>query len=160
MPTNPNSKDVAAERLKTNEKKWSPAVMEAGWTVIPSILLEHQHALGLDAMDINILAHLAMYWWTPDNKPHPSKGRIAQALNVDPRTVQRRIARLEKAGLIRREQRRVEGKGNDTNLYHFDGLVKELQPFAKQKIEEKAEHKARKEARLKRKGRPKLKVVK
>lgn len=70
--------------------------MDAGWTVIPSVIIERQQVLGLDALDVNILLHLATYWWTPDNKPHPAKKTIADAIGVEPRTVQRRIAALEK----------------------------------------------------------------
>ncbi len=94
------AKTEAAKELKVNERKWSKTLMKAGWTAIPSVIFERQRALGLDALDINILAHLAGYWWTHDNKPHPAKKTIAEAMNVNPRTVQRRIASLEKAGLI------------------------------------------------------------
>ena len=93
-----------AKDLKVNERKWSKPLMDAGWTAIPSVIIERQRALGLDALDINILLHLATYWWTHDNKPHPAKGTIAEAMNVKPRTVQRRIAALENAGLIWREE--------------------------------------------------------
>lgn len=77
-------------------------------------------------------------WWTKDNKPHPSKRTIAEALGVDPRTVQRRIAAMEKAGFIHREQRRMRGKGSKTNHYSLDGLIREAQPYAKEKLEERA----------------------
>ena len=58
------TKAEQAARLKRNEEKWSPALMEPGWTVIPSIILEKQHALGLDAIDVNILMHLARFGGT------------------------------------------------------------------------------------------------
>ena len=77
--------------------------MKAGWTLLPNVIFERQQALGLDPMDVNILLHLASYWWTEESKPFPSKTTIAKAIGVDPRSVQRRIARLEKGYLIRRE---------------------------------------------------------
>ncbi|CAI8982267.1 Helix-turn-helix domain-containing protein (plasmid) [Methylocaldum szegediense] len=126
----------------------------------PSILLEKQKALGLDAIDMNIIMHLASYWWTAENKPHPKKSTIAEAIGVTPRTVQRRIAALEKAGLIRREERRVTKEGSLPNLYHFDGLIKEATPFAMEKIEIRQQRKEEDERRIKRKGRPELKLVK
>jgi hypothetical protein len=46
--------DGAAE-LRVNEKKWTPTLMKAGWTVLPNVIFERQQALGLDALDINIL---------------------------------------------------------------------------------------------------------
>jgi predicted transcriptional regulator len=150
----------AAQALRVNEKKWSKPLMEAGWTAIPSVIVERQKALGLDALDVNILLHLSVYWWTADNKPHPAKGTIAEALGVEPRTVQRRIAALEAARLIRREERRIKGKGSRTNLYHFDGLIRAALPFAKEKLAERAKRDAEKKAAVARKGRPKLQLVK
>ena len=43
------------KRLRINEEKWSKTLMDAGWTALPSILLDKQHALGIDAIDLNIL---------------------------------------------------------------------------------------------------------
>ena len=40
------TKKEKQERLRRNEEKWTPALMDAGWTVIPSIILERQQALG------------------------------------------------------------------------------------------------------------------
>ncbi|AZS19182.1 helix-turn-helix domain-containing protein [Caulobacter sp. FWC26] len=148
--------------LRTNEKKWSKPLMDAGWTVFPSVIIENQRQLGLDAMDVNILLHLASKWWNADGKPYPSKGTIALAMNVDPRTVQRRIAALEAAGLIRREERRETPTGSKTNVYHLDGLIEAAQPFAEEKLAEIEERRAIKKAKAARKGapKPKLKLVK
>lgn len=130
---------VVLTTLRQNEEKWTKTLMESGWVALPSIILEKQQALGLTAMDINILLYLFTYWWTADNKPRPAKSTIAEAIGVSPRTVQRRIAAMEKAGFIRREERRLSKEGSKPNLYHFDGLIKEITPFALEKIEIKKE---------------------
>jgi len=44
-----------AEALRRNEAKWSKPLMDAGWNAIPSIIIEKQEALGLDAIDMNII---------------------------------------------------------------------------------------------------------
>jgi DNA-binding transcriptional regulator YhcF (GntR family) len=147
-------------QLKVNEKKWSLALMKAGWTVLPNVIFERQRALGLDAIDINIILHIASYWWTKEGKPFPSKKTIAAAMEIEPRTVQRRIARMEAARLIRREQRRSAVNGSQTNIYHLDGLIEAAKPFALEKVqlrEAKAQERA---AQAARKGKPKLAVVK
>ncbi len=149
----------AAKEFRVNERKWSKTLMDAGWTAFPTVIIERQKALGLDATDVNIILHLASYWWTSDNKPHPSKKTIAEALGVTPRTVQRHIAAMEKAGFIRREERRISGKGSLTNRYHFDGLIKEAKPFAEEKLKERGRREKDDKARPGRKGRPQLKVV-
>src|SRR5580698_9370201 len=104
------TKAEQTERLQRNTDKWSNALMEAGWTVLPSIILEKQHALGLDPIDVNILLQLARYWWYSDNPPHPSKASIAQCIGVNPSTVRRHIARMEVDGFIKREARYTKRK--------------------------------------------------
>ena len=148
---------------KVNEEKWSKPLMDAGWIGFPSVIVERQLVLGLDALDMNILLHLAKHWWTKDNKPFPSKKTMADALDVTPRTVQRRIARMQKDGLLRREERRIPGKGSQTNRYHLDGLIKEATGYAEEELEKRKERKQEDEATPGRKGKPRtgrLKAVK
>jgi hypothetical protein len=149
-------KKSAINAVKTNEKKWGKSLMEAGWTAFPSTILQNQQALGLDALDINIILYLSTYWWESENKPHPAKKTIALDLGVDPRTVQRRIAKLEAKGLVRREYRKDKNEGNNTNKYHFDGLIKASEPHALAKLDSIESRKASKNAR---KLPPKLKAV-
>lgn len=153
----PKDKQAFQERT-INEKKWSKELMEAGWTVFPTILLEKQATLGLSPVDVNILLHLVSYWWTAENKPHPSKKTIAAAMGITPRTVQRRIAAMEGAKLIQRQERRISKEGSKTNLYHFDGLIKEAKPFAIEKIKVREQRRAEDEKR-KRSKRPNLHIV-
>jgi MarR family len=146
------SKIANTESLKRNEEKWSPALMEAGWTVLPSIILEKQLALGLDAVDVNILLHLARHWWYGDRPPYPSKATIAECMDIDPSTVRRHIAQMERDGLIRREPRyKAKRGGQDTNAYHFDGLIKAAKPFALEAIETREQRKVDDASRRRRK---------
>jgi len=148
-----------SERLKRNEEKWTPALMEAGWTVLPSIILEKQEALGLEPVDVNILLQLARHWWYSDNPPYPSKAAMAKAMGVDPSTIRRRIARMEAAGFIKREERFTKRKfgGQDTNKYHFDGLIKAATPFAEEFVKLREKQRSENEDRRNRK-KPKLVV--
>lgn len=75
---------------------------------------------------------------------------------MTPRTIQKRIAALEKAGLMKREERRNTPRGRVTNLYSFDGLILAMTPFAKEKVEES---KAKAEATKQRLARKKPKLV-
>lgn len=133
-------KENSNDKLKRNEKKWTKPLMSAGWTVIPSILLEEQHKLGLDPIDINIILQLTSFWWYEDNPPHPSKKRIAQRLNVDPSTIRRHIAAMERKGYIKRNYRKDEKKGQQTNQYIFSGLIEKASPYAKESISNKSKH--------------------
>ena len=155
-----NTAKTAEKTLKVNEAKWSKELMRAGWTVLPNVLFENQSNLGLTPLDVNILLHIASYWWEPQGKPHPSKVTIAAAINVNPRTVQRRIAAMEKAGYIKRQQRRVKGEGSKSNIYHLEGLIEAAKPFALEKYERMQERAAERAKNAKRRGMPKLQLVK
>lgn len=145
------------ETLRKNEAKWTKAVLAAGWNAFPSIIIEKQEALGLDAIDINIILHLSNYWWVKDNLPHPSVALIAKTLQISERTVQKRIAQLCKLGFMEREERRHTKVGSTTNLYSFNGLIEKVTPFAEEKLELSKKHQEEKATRLARK-RPKLVV--
>ena len=160
MKKKSQTKTVKEDGLKVNEKKWTKLLMDAGWTVVPNVFLDRQKALGLDPIDVNILLHLFSYWWSHGTKPHPSKKTIAQAMGIDARTVQRHIARLEKAELVRREERRISNVGSKSNIYHFDGLIKAAKPLAQEMLQLKSEKIAAKQAIRAKKGKPKLAVVK
>ena len=153
-------KEKAGDNLKVLEQKWSPELIEAGWTVLPAALIEHQRALGIDAIDINIILHLANRWWTADNRPMPSKNSMAEAMHIDPSTVRRRIQAMEKAGFVRREERRISKVGSKTNVYHLDGLIEHLKPFAAVMVEEKKKRMAEREARFGKRSKPRLALVK
>lgn len=152
-------KAADAETLRANEKKWSKPLMDAGWNAFPSIVIEKQQALGLDPIDMNIVLHLTQYWWKADNLPHPSVATIAAAIGVTPRTVQKRIAGLQAAGLMERTERRHTRFGSMTNEYSFNGLIKAVMPHAAEKLEARAKRAKEHDERIARK-RPKLTLVK
>jgi hypothetical protein len=132
--------------------------MGAGWNAFPNIIIEKQQALGLDAIDMNIILHLSHYWWTADALPFPSVATIAGAIGVKPRTVQKRIKALHELGLLTRIERRHTRFGSDTNLYSFEGLIKAALPYAEEKLRARASRAAEEKDRIARK-KPKLTVV-
>jgi DNA-binding transcriptional regulator YhcF (GntR family) len=145
--------------LRTNEKKWTKPLMDAGWTALPSVIIENQKQLGLSPLDLNIVLYLASKWWTAEGKPYPSKSTMAKAMDVHPRTIQKHVAGLEAAGYMRREERRTE-TGSKTNIYHLDGLIKAAKPFAEEKLAEMKDKAELAKRRQNRRGAPKLRLVK
>jgi len=102
-----NTAEIVPIRLgkktaQVSEKKWGKAVMKLGFTIIPSLLLRAQQRLGLNPTQLAILLQLADYWWDEERKPYPSKKALSDRLGLSPRTIQRYIAELEEAGLVRR----------------------------------------------------------
>ena len=153
------TKKEQRERLRRNEEKWSPTLMTAGWTALPSVILERQQGLGLDPLDLNILLQLARYWWFKEQLPCPSKKTIAECVGVKSEsTIRKRIARMEADGLISRQYRFKADGGQLSNFYSFDGLIKEATPFAEELIETRERRKAE-DAERRTRRRPKLRAV-
>ena len=116
------------------------------------MFLQRQQALGLDPL-VNILLQLADHWWERDNAPFPSKKTLADRIGVAPRTVQRRVHRMESAGFIKRIERHHPHGGNKTNRYSFDGLIKEADQFAQELLKQRETRKREESERNNKKGR-------
>lgn len=144
-----NSESVAAKegvsRTKksdqhTSERKWGRAVVKLGFSIIPSLIFRAQARLGLNPTQLAVLLQLADYWWDEQRHPYPSKQTLADRLGLSARQVQRHIADLETAGLVKREERYATHKGRLTNLYDLSGLVerlKKLEPEFREADEQK-----------------------
>ncbi len=160
MEPNTKPKNESRAQARRNEEKWSKPLMDAGWTVIPSVIIQRQSALGLEPVDLNLLMHLASRWWTADNCPHPSLKTLAQSMSVSVSTVQRSLKRMKDAGFIEvRHRRRSDDGGQTSSSYHFDGLIKKVTPFAEEALEERAKRKEEDQERSARKRPRSLRIV-
>ncbi len=85
-------------QVKAIEERWTKPLADAGWTALPNVVLDKQAVLGLDPMDVNIILQIAKYWWQPESAPYPGVERLAEAIGVHVRTIQKHITRLVDAG--------------------------------------------------------------
>lgn len=104
--------------------------MKLGFCIIPSILLQAQQRLGLNPAQLVVLLQLVEFWWRDDNKPFPSKQTLSERIGLGPRQIQRHMADLEKAGLVKRIERRAAHRGKLSNEYDLSGLVERLKKIA------------------------------
>lgn len=125
---------------RMSEKKWGKGVMALGFSIVPSLLLRAQRRLGLSPTQLSILMQLCDFWWDKERRPFPSKATLSDRLGLCPRQIQRYIAELETAGLVRRTQRWSSHGGKSTNSYDLSGLVKRLQQLEPEfrEVEERA----------------------
>jgi hypothetical protein len=152
MKTTKKTEQGRSGVVKTNERKWGKPLMDAGYTVIPNVIIEKQAALGMDAVDFAIVVVLASHWWAAERPPYPSKGRIAAALDVDVSVVRKRITKMVKLGILERRARRRSGVPNE---YLLAGLIEKATPLALKKRRLK-EQRAKEDAELaRRRGVPK-----
>jgi DNA-binding transcriptional ArsR family regulator len=145
--SNTATKPSTAAAEKVLEAKWGKTLIAAGWTALPDVVFQYQKALKLKPLDVTILLHLASYWWKPGENPWPAKGTIAEAIDVDPRTVQRHIEAMEKKGYVKRIQRRASEGDNLSNEYDLRGMIKAATKYAEEKIVIKAKRQAEDESR-------------
>lgn len=132
---NDNSSQALAE-------KWGRNAMAYGFTALPNAVLYHAKELGLTRTDVLVAFHLASYWWAPDSKARPSKKTLADALDLDPRTIQRSIARMEKLNLVRRKERKAKAGDNLPNFYFLDGLAKKAEEISKRELKVREQRRA------------------
>lgn len=113
------------EEKKASEKKWGKAVMAHGYCIFPSILLQAQSRLGVNAQEMIVLLQLAEHWWSADGKIFPKKEVIGGRVGLSGRQVQRHIQRLEELKLVERKERYRAGR-RTSNEYDLSGLVSKL----------------------------------
>ncbi len=142
--TKPIVKAAGTDKL---EAKWGKTLIAAGFTALPDVVFRNQKALKLKHLDVVILLHLASYWWKPSENPWPAKGTIADAIDVDPRTVQRAIKKMEELGYVKRIERKAKAGDNLTNEYDLRGLVKATTTLAEAELKRKASRAAEDKSR-------------
>ena len=138
-----------AKAERESEKKWGKAVMDLGYSMIPSLVFKAQARLGLSPVQLVVLLHLVDYWWKKAQMPFPSKATIAERMHLSPRQIQRYLTELEKGGFIKRVERFAGHKGQQSNEYNLDGLVcklKKLEPEFRE-VKEKNKEQQQKVAR-------------
>ena len=143
---------AATQTEKALTQKWGKASIAVGFTALPNTVFRYAKALGLKNLDVLVILHLASYWWSPSEDPWPSKAKLAAALDVDPRTIQRSVQSMEKMGYVKRIARKAEAGDNLSNMYNLEGLVKATEKLAKEEI---AERERRETAHQKRQRTPK-----
>lgn len=122
--------------------KWGKTLIAAGFTALPDVIFLYQKALGLKPLDVLVLLHLASYWWRPNENPWPSKQTLADAIDVDSRTIQRSIEKMEKLGYVKRILRKAKAGDNLSNEYDLRGLIKAANKHAEERIATRAERAA------------------
>jgi DnaD-like protein len=134
MNTNPATGQTTLQGTSAIERgavanKWGSA-LDAGFQVVPSVLIKAQSRLGLDAVDCMVLLNLNLHWWQKDNLPYPPPALIARRMGVSRRTVERRLFRLQKAGWVKRLPAVGMSGQPKVRKYDLSGMGERLQQAA------------------------------
>lgn len=110
------------------QQKWGDKSLALGWTTIPTSLLFLQKDLLISANGMNVLLHLVMHWWKPEQNPHPSQKAIAERMGVSVRTVQRALYELENHNIISKQTTKKEHPiYRGRNIYDLSPLISILE---------------------------------
>jgi predicted transcriptional regulator len=139
-----STKPAKKEGMKESTRKWGKIVLDAGFSIVPSVLFICQDELGLKPLQLNLLVQLLDFWWKKNRLPMPAKSTLAKRLGVSASTIRRNMVKLEEAGFIERVVRRDEARGQRSNHYDLKGLVEKLHPLA---VRVNKERKIKREAR-------------
>ena len=58
-----DGKAPSSKKMTESIRKWGKPVIEAGFSIVPSVLFKYQDELRLNAVDMNILLQLLDHWW-------------------------------------------------------------------------------------------------
>ena len=140
VPTPPPATTDAAT-VRANEAKWG--ALWQPWVGIPTALIDAQADLSLKPLDLVILLHLVRRWWKVKGLPYPSKKAMAEAVGVDPATIQRSLRRMRRLNLITRQPRRNDDGGYASSAYDLTNLVAALTAWSAKQAEEKVKRKGK-----------------
>ena len=115
------------------DEKWGEETAKHGWVAVPTTLFFAQQALGINALELNVLLNLIMHWWNKEKSPYPSQAAIARRMGVSVRTVQRTLDDLVEKQLIEKHRSSIHNpvfKGR--NLYDLTPLVHLLNNFSQE----------------------------
>ena len=122
---------VYAQALGQVAGRWGEAVAAAGWTPMPTLLLDFARDLGLSSTDLSLLTSGESHHFARRSATvFPSKKRLARRMGCSETTVWSRLQRLERAGLIEVHPRRRPNDSKTSNAYTRDGLTRALDLIA------------------------------
>lgn len=129
-------KPAKTDAQTNTRKKWGDKCIDSGYQIFPDVLLKCQRYMGLEAIDVVILLNITMQWWSHDDLPYPRPSFIAKRMAVSTRTVERRIARMQRQGLLKRRPSE-EVRGKTVRRFELSGLIAELTKYAEGSLAER-----------------------
>ena len=100
-------------------------ILQAGFTAIPNLVLDHYAALGITPGEMMFIIHVWQYWWT-EKDPYPSLKTIAAKMNVSRRQVSNYTQSLKTKGYLLVLERQQPELGQVTSEYDFSPLIRAI----------------------------------
>ena len=105
--------------------RFGDQIMQAGFTAVPNLLLNHYVALGISPTELVFIVHIWQYWWNAQD-PYPALRTVGEKMGKDLRTARRYAEALKTKELLIVRERSAPGKGQITSEYDFAPLLARL----------------------------------
>jgi hypothetical protein len=115
QPTRPGTEDQPDYSIVV---RFGSAVLEAGHTSVPNLVLGHYAELGVSAGELVFMLLCLQHKWSKGN-PHPSLGTIATKMGVSRRQVRTYASGLRTKHLLSVEERSDPVRGQLSSVYDF-----------------------------------------
>lgn len=102
-------------------KKWSKAILDGGYTVIPNLLIKHMTDLGIQPYHLAVLVAIEMHRWRPESA-WPSQQALANITGYSLKRINEITTELNDMDLVKKIYR-----VGTPCLYNFDPLVNQLE---------------------------------
>ncbi len=117
------SNQAETDRDYRIEVRFGDAVLEAGHTAIPNLVLNHYAALGVSPGELVFVLICLQHKWTARN-PYPSLGTVSARMGISRRQARSYVHGLKTKGLLLVTERVEAGKGQLSNTYDFGPLIR------------------------------------
>jgi hypothetical protein len=114
--------------------RFGDEILQAGFTVVPNLLLRYQVALGITASELNFILQVWSHWWDKHD-PYPAMGTIAERMGQSRRQVNRYVESLRKKKHLIVRQRRSDQYGQITSEYDFAPLLETLRSLFRHELD-------------------------
>ena len=104
------------------EVRFGDAVLEAGHTSIPNLVLNHYAGLGVAPGELVFFLVCLQFKWT-NRDPFPSLGTVAGRMGIGRRQARRYAQGLRDKGLLQVSARVSPGQGQLSNTYDFGPFI-------------------------------------
>ena len=106
-------------------------LLEAGYTSVPNLLLNHYAKLGITSDELVFLLHLLQYKWS-SRDPYPRLQTIAEKMGKSWRQAHRYAHSLKAKGFLQITSRVLKGRGRTTSEYNLSALFLSVTEVHKQ----------------------------
>lgn len=109
--------------------RFGDELMEAGFTSVPNLVLEHYAEVGISEGELVFTLHIWSFWWNRQ-LPYPSLSTVARRMGKSWRSVHRYAKSLEQKKLLKITPRYREDGGQTSSLYDFEPMIEAIRRFA------------------------------